>query len=60
MKATIFAAAIFTIFGVVSAASCEESCQDIGNNLCCEVDGCCYECSEGSDADCAPEVRADL
>ncbi|KAI1876760.1 hypothetical protein JX265_003333 [Neoarthrinium moseri] len=56
-----FSVAVLALFGTLAVAnpfypnlslrscSCEET-------PCCEVEGCCYPCREGSDADCAPEV----
>lgn len=38
------------------AEGCGAGCGAQPQDPCCQVQGCCYPCKEGSDADCAPEV----
>ncbi|EUC26779.1 hypothetical protein COCCADRAFT_10436 [Bipolaris zeicola 26-R-13] len=62
-----FAIAIVAVFAALTSATavfpnraprgthCSNYCGG-ETTTCCEVDGCCYPCYEGSDADCTPEV----
>ncbi|KIM95538.1 hypothetical protein OIDMADRAFT_59335 [Oidiodendron maius Zn] len=64
-----FSIVMLAVFGTLAVANpfsiypnlakrdaCGAGCGAQPNDACCSVQGCCYPCKEGSDADCAPEV----